>query len=90
MENMKWIPIGEKLPKEDEPCLITVKPGTWVDGLSMEGPDVYSAFYCGVFSDADGLPYNHFVTIGYNNEVITIDCVTAWMPYPEPYTQTCP
>ena len=90
MEEMKWIPVDKRLPRDGEDCLITLKPNVEVGGGWSSTPDVYSADYCDVFSDMDGLPYNHFKIYGYNEDVIQVHDVLAWMPYPKPYTESCP
>jgi hypothetical protein len=58
-----WIPVSERLPKEDEEVLITL----------AHGKVCWAFLYLGEW----------------NTGISTypIDCVTAWMPLPEPYKE---
>ena len=82
---MKWIKIENKLPEDNEDCLITVKAGTDVGGYGNLENAVYSAIYCAPLGQMDCLPYNHFLPLDYEDVIIKIDDVLAWMPYPQPY-----
>lgn len=67
---MEWIPVSERLPKDDAPVLITI---TVDNGIKLIGVPDHAAYYdCDwgwVFTN--NMPVEHLVL--------------AWMPLPKPY-----
>lgn len=67
---MEWIPVSEKLPKDDAPVLITIAVNNSIMAMGVPG---HIAFY-----DCDcGWQYTGGMSVGYP--------VVAWVPLPEPY-----
>ena len=85
LEKTRWIPISERLPKEDGCYLVTAElvVGKSIVEISSFAKNLYSVDEY-EFSNKKGKSgwYNYDDDYGYwlNEEVI------AWMPLPEPYT----
>ena len=101
VEQNQWIPVTEKLPKCEEEVYIQTKKGTITTAMYEDGtmPDEESAwnwtdidFDYDENSDTFYVPrgwweYRHFNPDDvYNNKVD--EEVIAWMPLPEPYTES--
>lgn len=80
----KWIPVSEKLPKEGEYVLCTVKElCDYPDSDEFEVPDTYicQGSYHYSQNELNGWYVNNHPDIAHGAEVI------AWMPLPEPYQE---
>ena len=71
----KWIPVTEKLPRDGENVLISIKRGH-VQFASDETD------YISIASRNIGI---WLITDSADGEFLNDDCVSAWMPLPKPY-----
>ena len=70
LESQKWIPVSERLPKDESYILVSFENSTMPDIARYEENDEGGAFYSGD-DEKSYSSYGFFVN--------------AWMPLPEPY-----
>lgn len=85
LNDIKWIPVSERLPENDGVYLCSYDLGRYCyDTIGTYGfsNDLYSVDDYN-FSGCEGKKgfYDYDSEVGY----FEIDCITAWMPLPEPY-----
>lgn len=79
LENQKtghWIPVSERLPKEDESVLLTICANSSLYGFNKN----FIKVMCGSYSPCEDK--RDWIVNGIR---YYIDNVIAWMPLPEPY-----
>lgn len=86
-DKKEWIHVSEKMPKDNQDVLITIKKGTATPDSFFARDSVDLAIFCDVNSMVDGLPYQHFYVPDAKAYKLPIDNVSAWMPLPDPYKE---
>ena len=86
MNNSEWIKVEEKLPKDEQTVLVTLKDSSKTAAGECIGPQVQVAVFVESNSDFDGLWYPHFAEYD-SNDINWTDEVIAWMPFPKPYEE---
>jgi hypothetical protein len=76
LEQTEWIPVGERLPKEDESVLLTICANSSVYGFNKNFVKVMYGSYSPCEDKRDWIV---------NGVRYYIDNVIAWMPLPKPY-----
>ncbi len=92
-ESNKWIPVSERLPKENGWYQCTVIPnnvpmtlelffknGKWLDNRRINMFDLYDIYGYGNTKEKHKLSYQDLIS-----EFEWTENVIAWMPLPEPY-----